>query len=94
LVRVLLEQCQRPHREYRWAAIMSLTQLAQAFPGVDVMATVEPTLRGLAGMGTEAAEPVADLVAKARAIEALGAFFPVAVSGRGGSGETNGLASG
>jgi hypothetical protein len=79
LLRVLLSQCQRSHRDYRRSALLCLSTLALAFPEVqDMLALSEATLRGFAriGEGGEEEEGV-DQVARARAVEALGAVFPL-----------------
>lgn len=79
LLRVLLSQCQRSHRDYRRSALLCLSTLALAFPDLqDMLALSEATLRGFAriGEGGEEEEGV-DQVARARAVEALGAVFPL-----------------
>lgn len=79
LLRVLLSQCQRSHRDYRRSALLCLSTLALAFPELpDMLALSEGTLRGFAriGEGGEEEEGV-DQVARARAVEALGAVFPI-----------------
>jgi hypothetical protein len=98
---VLVAQCGRPHRDYRRAALGSLTELALAFPDADAWALAAPTLRRLAGeeegtAGAAAAMVVDDTsggggggidhVLRARAVEALGALFPpVALPGGRGA---------
>ena len=90
LVRVLVYQCDRPHRDYRRAAVAGLAELSLAFPGADVWSLGEETLVRLAG-GRELASSSTssgdagggsgvDHVLRARAIEALGALFPPAVT--------------
>lgn len=78
VVRMLALQCQRPHRDYRRAAVKALTDLALAFPDADAFALGEGPLRGL--MEEEEGEDGSvgagvDHVLRARAVEALGALF-------------------
>lgn len=99
LVRVLVAQCGRPHRDYRRAALGSLTELALAFPDADAWALAAPTLRRLAGEEEGAAAMAVDdtsgvgggsggidHVLRARAVEALGALFPPVLALPGGRG--------
>jgi hypothetical protein len=76
LVRVLVAQCQRPHRDYRRAAVAALTDLALAFPNADALALAEGALRRLMGEQGEEEDGGMDHVLRARAVEALGALFP------------------
>jgi hypothetical protein len=93
LVRALVAQCQRPHRDYRRAALGSLTELALAFPNADAFALAQEPLRALIGeagdgqqqLQQQGMEGGVDHVLRARAVEALGALFPpVPVGGGGG----------
>lgn len=92
LIRVLTDQCRRPHRDYRRAAVQAIMELASAFPSLDVLESVRETLVLMAGgleasVGVESCnynkETVAgragsevDHVLRAWAVEALGACFP------------------
>jgi hypothetical protein len=85
LVRVLVEQCHRSHRDYRRAAVQCLMDLAVVFPQFNVLEMTQETLIKMAGGvelvsggggegGREGGE--VDHVLRAWAVEALGALFP------------------
>lgn len=79
LVRVLVEQCSRSHRDYRRSAVQCLMDLSLAFPAVDVLGMAQETLIKMAGGleldSTQGGEGV-DHVLRAWAVEALAALFP------------------
>ena len=90
LVRVLVEQCHRSHRDYRRAAVQCLMDLAVVFPQFNVLEMTQKTLIKMAGGvelvsggaggegGREGGE--VDHVLRAWAVEALGALFPQCVT--------------
>jgi hypothetical protein len=49
LVRVLVEQCHRAHRDYQRAAVQCLMDLAVAFPQFNVLEMTQDTLIKMAG---------------------------------------------
>lgn len=94
LVRVLVEQCHRSHRDYRRAAVQCLMDLAVALPQFNVLEMTQETLIKMAGgielmsgggggergEGREGVEGgEVDHVLRAWAVEALGTFFPSCV---------------